>query len=318
MRAAICSGYGGPEMVRIGEIEKPVPKGNEVLIRIHATTVSAGDRRIRAMDMPQGFGLLARPGLGFSRPRNPVLGTDLSGEVEAVGADVHAFKPGDRVFALAGMRMGCHAEYRVLPENAAIAPKPANLSFEEAVALVFGGTTALDFLKTRAKLQPGEHVLINGASGAVGSAAVQIAKALGARVTAICGPDKGGLVRALGADEVIDYTREDFRTRPTRYDVIMDNVGVFSFKERDFLNVGGRLLLITASLPQMLQAPFHKNVITGTAAEKAEDLLTLKAWAESGTLRPVIGAVFSLDEIVAAHACADNTHKTGAVLVRME
>lgn len=318
MRAAICTGYGAPDMVRIGEVEKPIPKRNEVLIRIHATTVSAGDRRIRGLDMPPGFGLLARPILGFSRPRKPVLGTDLAGVVEAVGADVRAFKPGDRVFALAGMRMGCHAEYAVLPENGAIALKPANLSFEEAVSLVFGGTTALDYLKTKAKLQPGEHVLIIGATGAVGSAALQIAKALGAHVTAVCGADKGGLARALGADEVIDYTKEDFRNRPTRYDVIMDNVGVLSFKARAFLTAGGRLLLMVASLPQMLQAPLYKNVITGVAAEKADDLLTLKTWAESGALRPVIGAVFAFDDIVAAHTCADGKHKTGAVVVRIE
>jgi NADPH:quinone reductase-like Zn-dependent oxidoreductase len=198
MKAAVCRKYGPPHVVRIENVKKPAPKNNEVLIRILATTVASGDWRARSLAVPKGFGPIARLVFGLFRPRRPILGTELAGEIEAVGKDVRKFRVGDQVCAYPGLGMGCHAQYRTMPEDGRIAPKPANLSFEEAGAISFGGSTALYYLRDVAKIRNGERVLVIGASGAVGSAAVQLAKHLVPRWASI------------GADRVIDYTREDF------------------------------------------------------------------------------------------------------------
>src|SRR5262245_60328216 len=218
MKAAVCRRYGRPDVVQIADVPKPEPKANEVLVRVRATTVTAGDSRIRSARVPEGFGLLLRLGFGITGPRNPILGMEFSGEVATMGTSATRFKPGDRVF---GARMGCHAEYVTVREGA-IAPLTDGMTFEQAAALTFGGLTAITFLRDKAQLRPGERVLINGASGAVGTAAVQLARHLGATVTGVCSATNAELVRSLGAEQVIDYGLEDFTQAREAYDVIFD------------------------------------------------------------------------------------------------
>ena len=225
MRAAVHRTYGPPDVVGIEDVETPEPKRNEVLIKIHATTVSSGDWRARSLAMPAGFGLLARPVFGFFGPRQPILGSELAGEIAGIGEGVTKFKIGDHVVAFPGIGMGCHAQYRTVPQDGRIVLKPAALSFEEAAAMSFGGTTALHFLRDLAGIRTGQKALIIGASGAVGSAAVQLAKYFGAEVTGVCSAANLDLVRSIGADRVIDYTKEDFTGNGETYDIILDAVG---------------------------------------------------------------------------------------------
>lgn len=218
-----------------------MPRDNEVLIKTYATTVTSGDWRARSLNVPVGFGLIARLFFGVSKPRQPVLGTEPAGEIESIGKDVSKFKVGDQVFAFGGAGMGCHAEYKCMPEDGTVALKPTNLTYEEAAALSFGGTTALDFFR-RGRLQSGERVLVNGASGGVGTAAVQLAKHFGAHVTGVCSTANVELVRSLGAIHVIDYTKEDFTDSGGTYDIIVDTVGTAPFsRSKDSLKEGGRL-----------------------------------------------------------------------------
>lgn len=221
MKAIVYETYGPPEVLGLKELPKPIPKDKEVLIRIHATTVTSGDWRARSLNMPAGFGLLGRLFFGLSKPRQPILGTELAGEIESVGKEVKKFKAGDQVFAFSGAGMGCYAEYKCMPEDGEVARKPANLTYEEAAAISFGGTTALSFFR-RANLQRGEKVLINGPSGGVGTAAVQLARHFGAEVTGVCSAGNMELVKSLGASHVIDYAREDFTANGETYDVIVD------------------------------------------------------------------------------------------------
>ena len=256
MKAVVYQQYGGPDVLRFTEVTTPVPKNHEVLIRIHATTVTAADWRVRSLIVPKGFGLISRLAIGVTGPRQPILGTELSGVITAIGKAVTKFKPGDDVFAFPGVRMGCHAEYRCMAEEAAIALKPANLSEDQAAALSFGGTTALHFLR-EAKLSAGEKVLVNGASGAVGTAAVQLARHFGAEVTAVCSAGNADLVRSLGADHIIDYTTEDFTRNGLVYDVIMDAAGTAPFaRSSGSLREGGRLLLVLGGLSDLLRIPW--------------------------------------------------------------
>lgn len=320
MRAAIATAYGSPDVVSLATVGDPSIGADEILVEVRATTVSAGDARVRAQRVPSGFGLIMRLVFGFNRPRRGIFGTECSGVVRAVGAKVTRWKPGDAVFALTGMRMGAHAELCVLREDSAVARKPDGLSFEEAATLAFGGTTALDFFR-RAELVAGERVLINGASGAVGAAAVQIAKARGAHVTAVCSARNEALVRSLGADEVIDYAREDFCDGSKQYDLVMDAVGNAPYRRsKRALSERGRLLLVVADLWQTLGAAWisatsRHRVIAGSAPEKPEDVERLAAMVEARELRPVIDGVFSLDEIRSAHERADSGHKRGSVVV---
>ncbi|MGD9924225.1 MAG: NAD(P)-dependent alcohol dehydrogenase [Pseudorhodoplanes sp.] len=323
MKAALCREYGPPENVRIEQIAKPEPKPDEVLIRIRATTVSSGDWRVRTLTVPRGMGIMVRAVFGFTRPRNPILGTELAGEIEAVGKDVTNFRIGETVIGYPSFPNGCHAEYRTMRESDRIVAKPARLSYEEAAALCFGGATALDFLRDRAKLQTGEHLLVIGASGTLGSAAVQLAKHFGAHVTGICSAANVELVRSIGADRVIDYTCEDYRNGGETYDVIFDAVGVASFRTHEtFLKPNGRLLLLAAGLHEMLEAigakRDGKRVFSGPAKERLEHLTVLAGLAESGAYRPVIDQVFPFERIADAHARVETGRKRGSVVVTVD
>ena len=322
MKAIVYERYGPPEVLELREVAKPTPKDNEVLIKTYATTVTTGDWRVRSLNVPVGFGLIGRLVLGVSRPRQPILGTELAGEIELVGKDVKKFKTGDQVFAFSGASMGCHAEYKCMPEDGAVALKPANLTYDEAAAISFGGTTALNFFR-RGKLQSGEKVLVNGASGGVGTAAVQLAKHFGANVTGVCSTANVELVRSLGANHVIDYTKEDFTRNGETYDVIVDIAGTAPFsRSKGSLKEGGRLLLVLGGLPDMLQIPWisltsNKRVIAGPAAERAEDLRFLAKLAEAGEFKPVIGRRYPFEQIVEGHRYVDTGHKKGNVVITL-
>lgn len=322
MKAAVYHRYGGPEVVEIGELPKPAPKANEVLIRVVATTVSSGDWRARSLSMPAGFNLIGPLVFGISRPRQPVLGTELAGVIEEVGASVTTFRPGDEVIAFTGAAMGCHAEYRTMPADGAIVLKPANLSFADAATLSFGGMTALQFLR-RSQVKAGESVLVNGASGAVGVAFVQILKHAGARVTAVCGGDNASRMLALGADAVIDYTRFDFTAGSERYDVIVDTAGTAPFaRVKGILKENGRLLRVLGSIADLVTGPFAtmgstKRIVAGPAPGRKDDLRTLAELAATGNLRALIDSTFPLQRIVEAHRRVDSGHKRGSVVVTM-
>ncbi len=323
MKAFIYEEYGPPEVLHLREIAKLTPKSNEVLIRIHATTVTSADWRVRSLKVPFGFGLISRLVFGISKPRNPILGSELSGVIEAIGKDVTKFKIGDHVFAFDGFGMGCHAEFKCLHQDGAMALKPDNLTWDEAAALSFGGTTALSFLR-RGKLLRGEKVLINGASGSVGTAAVQLAKYFGAHVTGVCSTANLELVRSLGADHVIDYTKEDFTKDSELYDVIVDTVGTAPFsRSKNSLKKGGRLLMVVADLPDMLQIPLvsmisNKRIVAGPAAERAEDLQFLADLSKEGAFKPVIGMRYPFDNLPSAHSYVDAGHKKGNVVIVLE
>jgi NADPH:quinone reductase-like Zn-dependent oxidoreductase len=322
MKAVVYERYGPPDVLQLKEVAKPVPRDNEVLIKIRATTVTAGDWRVRSLTMPAGFGLIARLMLGFSKPRQPILGSELAGDIEAVGKAVSKFKVGDRVFAFSGARMGCHAEYKCMPEDGALALKPPNLSYDEAAALSFGGTTALDFFR-RGKLQRGESVLVNGASGGVGTAAVQLARYFGAAVTGVCSGANLDLVKSLGAAQVIDYTQTDFTRNGESYDVIVDTAGTAPFSRcQHSLKAGGRLLSVLSGLPELLRAPWvsmtsNKKIIAGPAAERAEDMRLLAALAEAGEYKPVIDRRYPFEQIAEAHRYVDSGRKRGNVVITL-
>jgi NADPH:quinone reductase-like Zn-dependent oxidoreductase len=322
MRAVVYAKYGPPGVVALADVPKPEPRKREVLIRIHATTVTTADWRARSLHMPAGFGALGRLVFGLFGPRKPILGTELAGEVEAVGNAVTRFEPGDQVFAFTGARYGCHAEYRTIADDGLIAKKPANLSFEEAASLSFGATNALSFLR-KAGVQRGDQVLVLGASGNVGTAAVQLAKHFGARVTAVCSTANLELVRSIGADDVIDYTREDFAQQRDRYDIIVDTTGTTTLTRcGQSLKQNGRLVAIQGSLAQMLgleraSRQSGKKVIAGVAAVDAGDMELIAQLAEIGALRPVIDRCHSLEDAARAHAYVDTGRKRGSVVLRV-
>jgi NADPH:quinone reductase-like Zn-dependent oxidoreductase len=323
MKAIVYERYGSPDVLQLKEVEMPTPKNNEVLIKTHATTVTSGDWRVRSLNVPVGFGIIMRLVCGVSRPKQPILGSELAGVIESVGNAVSKFKVGDPVFAFSDAAMGCHVEYKCMAEDGVVALKPSNLTFEEAAALSFGGTTALDFLR-RGKLKSGESVLVNGASGAVGTAAVQLARHFGAIVTGVCSSANLELVRSLGASHVIDYTQEDFTQNGEAYDVIVDTVGTAPFsRSKASLKEGGRLLMVLAGLPDMLQAPWvsmtsSKKVIAGPAAVRVEDLRFLAGLAEAGEFKPVIDRRYPFEQIAEAHRYVDTGRKKGNVIITLE
>ena len=319
MKAAMVLRYGPPDVVRIVDIPQPVPGPDDILVRVRAATVSSADMRLRSARFPRGMAMMGRLAIGLTGPRRPVLGTDLAGQVVAVGAAVTGWQVGDAVVAFMGGALGGHAEYRVLGPKTARVAKPERLDWAQAAALSFGGTTALYFLRDRAAVRAGERVLIVGASGAVGLAAVQLALGWGALVTGVCSAANAALVTGMGA-EVIDYAVADWARAGRRWDVVVDTTGTVGVAQaRGSLVPGGRLCLVAADLPQMLGGPLARGirVITGVAPERAEDLATLAALAQAGTFRPHVSARFALAQIAAAHALVDSGHKIGNVVVEM-
>jgi NADPH:quinone reductase-like Zn-dependent oxidoreductase len=322
MKAAVVQRYGPPDVVTIERLPRPIPGPDDLLIRVRATTVSSADWRIRSGSMPYGFGFAGKLAFGFGAPRQPILGSELAGDIVAIGAAVRNFAIGDAVVAFRGAKLGAHAEYCCVNANAVVVPKPAALSYITAAALAFGGTTALDFFR-RATLRAGERVLINGASGAVGSAMVQLAVAAGADVTAVCSTANLELMQQLGASRVIDYSQVDFATEGIRYEVIADTIGNAPYpRVRDALAARGRLLLVLATLPEMLRAPWVNTrsthrIIAGPASERVEDLRTLVTRAADGRFVPMIDSCFALDRIAEAHARVETGRKRGNVVVEM-
>lgn len=322
MRAALCERFGDASSVRVADIPRPVPGAGEVLVRILASTLDSGDRRIRALDMPPGFGPMARLAFGFRRPRQPILGTALAGIVEAVGPGVSRFRPGDEVVASTGAAQGCHAGYRVIGESKALVAKPAGLGFEEAAAVIFGGMTARYFLEAKAPVSKGERVLVIGAGGSVGVAAMQVARAAGATVTACCSAGKANWVLSQGADAVIDYCAADWpHAHEGAFDLVVDTAGAMPASQSVRLaRPGGRLVALAASLWDFLAMPWlnarsGRSVIGGMVPDNAEGLARVMALAEAGVLRPAIGARFPLERIGEAHALIDAGHKTGSILI---
>ena len=322
MKAYVCRRYGGPEVVQLEELPDPTPRYDEILVRIHATSVTAADWRVRTLAVPPGLGLFARLALGVARPRQPILGTELAGVVEATGRDVTRYRAGDAVMAFPGSKMGCHAELRALPESGPVAAKPAKLSFEEAASLPFGAATALDFLR-KARVRAGEELLVVGASGGVGTAVVQLARHLGARVTGVTSARNVDLVRSLGADDVVDYTREDVASRGARYDVVVDTVGDMSFPRcKPLLREGGRFVPVAGGLPELWAATRTRfsrgrRVIAAVAEERPELVAEVAELAASGALRPVIDRIHPFDEMREAHAYVETRRKRGSVVVRV-
>jgi NADPH:quinone reductase-like Zn-dependent oxidoreductase len=317
MKAIVYTKFGPPEVLQLQEVAKPTPKANEVLIKIVATTVVKEDPDMRASP---GFN-------GLLKPRNPILGQELAGEIQAIGKDVTRFKPGDQVF---GFDMfGAYAEYKCMPENGALAIKPANISYEEAASVPNGALTALPFLRDKGKIQGGQAVLIYGASGSVGTAAVQLAKYYGAEVTGVCSSTNLEWVKSLGADQVIDYTQEDFTENGKTYDIIFDTVGKISFSEcKDSLKDEGIYLTTVPTPGTMLRVIWTiksggkkvKFMAAGIrpAKEKIKDLIFLTELIEMGKIKPVIDRSYPLDQIAEAHRYVAAGHKKGNVVITVE
>jgi NADPH:quinone reductase-like Zn-dependent oxidoreductase len=320
MKAFVCTKYGPPDVLQFKEVEKPVPKDNEVLVKIHATSVHIGDWRLRSFTVPPLFRLPFRISVGFRGPRKKILGSELAGEIEAVGKDVKRFKEGDQVFGDAGAILGTYAEYVCLPEKAILAIKPANMTYEESAAGPVSSLAALYFLR-RGGIKSGQKVLINGASGALGTAAVQLAKYFEAEVTGVCSTTNLEMVKSLGADMVIDYTKDDFTKIGQAYDIIFDAVGKRSFSQcKGSLKQGGVYLMSVPTLAILLQTLWtsmigSKKAILGVPKSSLEDLNFLKELIEAGKIKPVIDRTYPLEQIVEAHRYIDKGHKKGNLVI---
>ena len=303
MKAIVATKYGGPEVLQLREVQKPTPREDEILIKVHASTVTAGDFRMRSFTVPPLFWLPARISLGLTKPKHPIYGMELAGEVEAVGKDVKKFKVGDQVFASTlTENFGGYAEYKCLPEQAMVALKPANITYEEAAALPIGATTALRLLR-KGKLQRGQKILIYGASGSVGTYAVQLAKYFGADVTGVCSAANLELVKSLGADHVIDYSKEDFSSTEERYDVIYDTVAKFPKSQYSkVLQINGAYVTIARL----------------STKESLENLVFIKELIEAGEIKAVIDRCYPLEQMVEAHRYVDAGHKKGNVVITVE
>ena len=317
MIAAVYENYGAPEVLQLKEVAQPIPDRHEILVKIHASAVSSGDVRLRKADP-----FAVRFFFGLFRPKHRVLGGVLAGEVVAIGEAVTKFKVGDAVFGTTGLSFGGYAEYKNLAETGVLAKKPADFSYEQAAAIPFGGTTALHFIK-KARLQPGQKVLIYGASGAVGSAAVQLAKHFGAEVTGVCSTANLAMVKSLGADKVVDYTMTDFSQSGEQYDVVFDTVNKAPYSGLlKVLAKNGLLLLGAAGPAEMFRALWtsltgKQKVITGMISETAADMEFLAQLMERGRLKASIDKTYPLDQIAEAHRYVDGGHKKGNVVIKV-
>ncbi|MFI6430696.1 NAD(P)-dependent alcohol dehydrogenase [Rhodococcus oryzae] len=317
MKAIIHTRFGGPEVLGLEQVRIPTPRDNEVLVKVHATTVTTAECKMR-----RGEPLWGRVILGLRRPRKKMrtLGLELAGEIETVGRDVHRFKPGDQVFGFTGFDIGAYAEYKCLPDTASLALKPVTKTYEEAAAAVDGATTALFFLRDKAKVRAGQKVLVNGASGSVGTYAVQLGKSLGAEVTGVCGPKNLEMVKSLGADKVIDYTKEDFTENTAAYDVVFDTIGRNSFARCKGSLTENGCYLSTSGLKNNLLSLWTslwggRKVITGMSIRKNDALEYVKKLIEADQLRIVIDRSYPLEQIVEAHRYVDTGHKRGNVVI---
>ena len=323
MKAVICEKYGTPEVLYLTEVDKPQPKDNEVLVKIMATTANAADARIRGAVFPSIFNFPVKLAMGFKGPRKKVLGVELSGVVESIGKNVTQYQVGDEVFASTGAAFGAYAEYICLTEKAVMAKKPVNMTFEEAAAVPHCALAALHYLQ-KGNVDTGQKVMIYGASGGIGTYAVQIAKAFGAKVTGVCSTANVALVKTLGADEVIDYTREDLTKENASYDVIFDTIGKAPITECvNLLEEGGMYLsAVHLELPRILEGiklsiKSSKKVIGGVATYTSENLNFLKGLIEEGNMKAAIDSTFTLEQIREAHAYVDTGHKRGHVVIRV-
>ncbi len=320
MRAIVFTKYGPPDVLKLKEVEKPSPKDNEVLIKIYATAVTSGDARLRRADP-----FPVRLYFGLIKPKVNILGVDLAGVIESIGKDVKLFKNGDKVFGSSfDFGLGSYAEYKCLPEHAVLATKPTNLSYEESAAVFFGGHTALHFLR-KGNIKKGQKILIYGASGAIGTYAIQLAKYFETEVTGVCSTTNLETVKSLGADKVIDYTKEDFTKSGESYDIIFDTVGKspFSGSVKSLNKNGYYLRAVHMSLSPILRGIWTsittgKKIIAGVANEKTEDLIFLKGLIEAGKIKPVIDRCYPLEQIVEAHSYVDRGHKKGNVVITLE
>ena len=329
MKAIVWTKYGPPDVLQLQEVEKPVPKDDEILIRIFATTVTAGDCEMRSLKFPIYLSLPMRIWIGFRKPKGTTIpGTELAGEVEAVGKDVKRFKEGDQVFGSTGTNFGANAEYICLPEEpedmeAGVAIKPANMTFEEATTVPFGGRDALHFLR-KGDIQPGQKVLINGAGGSIGTFAIQLAKHYGAEVTAVDSTAKLDMLRSIGSDHVIDYTQDDFTKNGVVYDVIFDVVGTISFsRSKKSITKNGTYLLANPIRGQLLQGPWTRmtssnKVIMETASGTISDLVTLRELIEQEKIKTIIDRTYPLEQIVEAHEYVETGAKQGNVVIIVE
>lgn len=318
MRAIICPKYGPPEVLQQVDLPMPKVRTGTILIRIHATAATSADARVRAADFPAGMGWMARLAFGLTRPRNPILGGVFAGEIADIGANVTGFSRGDRIFGMTGARLGCYAEYQTVKATGAIAKLPDTISFADAAALPFGFTTAISFLRDKAKLKTGETLLVIGASGDVGSAAVQVGKQLGAHVTGVCSAANAAKVADIGADVVVDYRTVDPFDEQNKYDVVIDTISKNpALQVMKAVGPRGRLALVAGGLRDMLRrsGPEKQEVLSGVAAERADDLDVVAGWVSAGACKPVIDQVFPLDNIVDAHRLVSSGRKVGAAVV---
>jgi NADPH:quinone reductase-like Zn-dependent oxidoreductase len=322
MKAVICTKYGPPEVLQLREVLKPVPKHNEVLVKVYATTAFAGDCELRGLRFPFWFCLLIRLAFGIRGPRKKILGQELAGEIEAIGKDVRRYKIGDQVFGTSGFAIGGYAEYLCQREDGVLSVKPASMTYEEAAASVIGGLEALYYLG-KGHIRSGQQVLINGAGGSIGTMAVQLAKNFGAEVTAVDSKEKLNMLSSIGADRVIDYIKEDFTKNGESYDVIFDVIGKKSFsRSEQSLNQEGIYLSANPGLLQMLRGPRavkkgSRTAFFGGASHKAEDLAFLRVLIEAGKIKPVIDRGYPLEQIIEAHRYVDAGHKKGSVAIEV-
>ena len=324
MKAIVYNKYGPPDVLQVKEVEKPVPKDDEILIKVHAAEATKADCEMRSFNFQvKWFWLPLRATLGLLKPKKQILGVYFAGEVESVGKDVSKFKKGDQVFGATKMRLGAYGEYVCLPSNYTIVPKPYNVNFKEASAVPLGGLNALHFLR-KANIQNGEKVLVNGAGGSIGTFGVQIAKSLGAEVTAVDSTIKEDMLRRIGADYFFDYTKEDFTKSGQTYDVIFSMVANTSFSDCiNTLNPRGRYVIANPRLSDMLRSVLttiftNKTAIFEFANEKEEELLTLKKMIEEGKIMPVVDKIFFFNQAAEAHQRVETEQRLGTVVISCE